>query len=80
MAPRQLVQLAAVPAVYVAGSPPKVAVVHATAVFENCPSSLLGQEDVESLHRFSESELHISTSRLSETPVKYIRRNLEKSE
>ena len=50
MAPRQQVQLAAVPAVYVAGSHPKVAVIHATAVFENCPSSQ--QEDVESLHRF----------------------------
>ena len=97
---------------YSVGCPPEIAVVYATAVFENCPSSQLGQDDVESLHRFLESEnhlkqnilkvnlqdlssrsfrnnmfthtlsveLHIATSRLSETPVNYIRRNLEKSE
>ena len=111
LAPGPQVGLAAVPAVYVAGCPPQVAVVHATAVFENCPSPQLGQDDVESLQRFLKSEthlkqnilrvnlkelssrsfrnnmfthtlsveLHISTSRLSETPVKYIQRNLEKS-
>ena len=112
MAPGPQVGLAAVPAVYAAGCPPQVAVVHATAVFENCPSPQLGQDDVESLQRFLKSEthlkqnilrvnlkelssrsfrnnmfthtlsveLHISTSRLSETPVKYIQSNLEKSE
>jgi hypothetical protein len=42
MAPRQQVGLAAVPAVYATGCPPQVAVVNATTVFENCPSSQLG--------------------------------------
>ena len=112
MTPGQQVGIGAVPAVYPAGCPLQVAVVRATAVFENCPSPQLGQEDVESLHRFLKSEnhlkqnilrvnlkelssrsfrnavfthtlsveLHIATSRLCETPVKYIQRNLEKSE
>jgi hypothetical protein len=52
LAPRQQVGLAAVPAVFAAGCPPQVAVVYATAVFENCPSSQLGQDDVESCTDF----------------------------
>ena len=50
---------AGVPALFAAVRPPQVAVVHATAVFVNCPHQQLVQEDVDSLQRFLLSESHL---------------------
>jgi hypothetical protein len=80
VAPRQQVQLAAVPAVYAAGCPPQVVAVYATAVFENCPTSQLEQEDLESLQRFLTSENHlkqnISEIKLKELSSRSFRNNV----
>ena len=44
----------------VAAAVPRIAVVHATAIIEDCPSSVVTEDEIDSLTRFLTSKDHLS--------------------